>query len=141
MNSRSRLFWLLIPLSFAGVLLTAALLHPNPTGIGTHRALGLPDCLFHYLTGRICPSCGLTTSFTYLVHLHGLKAFQAHPLGPVIFLLYALLSFLALLEFGGRLTLLSDFFKGKNSGWIYGGLILYIGTWISRLIWGLPHNS
>jgi hypothetical protein len=69
----------LILLVLAGIWLTvfvlAALLNPyNPDGtpktMGTHRGppLNLPDCTFKEFTGMPCPSCGMTTSFSLLIH-------------------------------------------------------------------------
>src|SRR5580698_5646032 len=34
----------------------------------THRQLGLPPCTFKDVTGLLCPSCGMTTSFSLLIH-------------------------------------------------------------------------
>src|SRR5215475_13498262 len=35
--------------------------------LATHRQLGLPECSFKVMTGKPCPSCGMTTSFALLV--------------------------------------------------------------------------
>src|SRR5437879_1484985 len=35
--------------------------------LATHRQLGLPECAFKVMTGKPCPSCGMTTSFALLV--------------------------------------------------------------------------
>lgn len=50
------------------LLLTAALLRPDPAGHGTHRQLGLPPCTLLLYTGFPCPSCGMTTSWSHLMH-------------------------------------------------------------------------
>ena len=36
--------------------------------MGTHMQLGLPDCSFKALTELPCPSCGMTTSFSLVMH-------------------------------------------------------------------------
>lgn len=51
-----------------GLLLTAGLLTPDPSGAGTHRQLGLPECSFQLMfAGTPCPSCGMTTSWSHLM--------------------------------------------------------------------------
>lgn len=129
-----RFAWLILPLAFIGVTLTAAVLTPNPQGFGTHQKLGLPPCLFLLMTGWLCPSCGLTTSFTQLVHFHWIKAFSAHPLGPVFYLGFALLSLFSIFEFFGKKTPLGSFLRGQHVNWVYGGLVIYLMTWGGRLI-------
>jgi len=68
------------------VTVTAAVLHPDPSGHGTHTQLGLPPCPSVLLFNRPCPGCGLTTSFTALIHGQFAFAFHAHPLGPFLYL-------------------------------------------------------
>ncbi len=50
----------------------------------THEQLGLPPCRFLQLTGRPCPSCGLTTSFALLAHGDPRSAFRANLAGPFL---------------------------------------------------------
>ena len=53
----------------------------------------LPDlCLFHRLTGRPCPSCGLTRSWSALLHGDLGAAFRFHRLGPPLLLALVLLA-------------------------------------------------
>ncbi|MBY0233059.1 MAG: DUF2752 domain-containing protein [Gemmataceae bacterium] len=64
--------WLLagMALAFAAVFVLALRIDPyrdGPQTAGTHRQLGLPPCSFLEVTGRPCPSCGLSTSFSYTV--------------------------------------------------------------------------
>lgn len=62
----------------------AALLTPNPNGVGTHQQLGLPPCSFLKITGIICPHCGLTTSFALLARGRVIDALAANPAGPAL---------------------------------------------------------
>jgi Protein of unknown function (DUF2752) len=40
----------------------------RPRELGTHEQLGLPPCSFRALTGKPCPSCGMTTSISLAAH-------------------------------------------------------------------------
>ena len=77
------------------VVLLSAWLRPDARGFGTHQQLGLPPCSFEAVTHVPCPGCGLTTSFTNMAHLHVVDAFRAHLMGPLLFLLTALVAALA----------------------------------------------
>ena len=75
-------------------------LTPDPAGHGTHQQLGLPPCTIYYLTGRPCPSCGLTTSVSAILHGQLVLAWRANPMGFVMVaaaLAVAINSLLALL--------------------------------------------
>ena len=70
-----------------GVLVMVAVglyLTPDPAGHGTHQQLGLPPCTIYYLTGRPCPSCGLTTSVSAILHGQFGLAWRANPTGFLI---------------------------------------------------------
>lgn len=80
-----QLVWFLlwaVTTGFALYLSPAKQLH------GTHTQLGLPPCPSAAFFDRPCPGCGLTTSFTAMVHGDFLTAFQANPFGPVFYLLF-----------------------------------------------------
>ena len=68
------------------VITLAALLTPNPDGVGTHRQLGLGACTILSLTGYPCPMCGMTTTFTHMAHLDPASALVTQPFGVVLFL-------------------------------------------------------
>lgn len=74
--------------SWVAVTGFAAFLRPSSQGHGTHTELGLPPCPCVLFFGRPCPGCGLTTSFTNLVHGNVLAAFRAHPFGPILYLIF-----------------------------------------------------
>jgi hypothetical protein len=70
------------------VLIIAARLTPNRSGVGTHTLLGMEQCQFLALTGIPCPGCGMTTAFSLFVRGRVTTSFYVQPMG-------ALLAFLA----------------------------------------------
>ncbi len=60
-------------------------LDPSPRGHGTHMQLGFAPCPSVALLGRLCPGCGMTTSFAHMVRLQFVDAFQANAFGPVLY--------------------------------------------------------
>jgi hypothetical protein len=64
-----------------GLIATAGRLSPDPRGFGTHEQLGLSPCAILRLTGRPCPTCGMTTSFAWLVRGESARAWRANPAG------------------------------------------------------------
>ena len=69
---------LLVPLAVAGWL------RPDPNGFGTHRQLGLPPCTSVWLFGVRCPSCGMTTSWSYAVRGHWRAAIGCNAGGALL---------------------------------------------------------
>lgn len=72
-----RLLVLVIP----AVFLLAWILNPDVSGKGTHRQLGLPECLLWRATGVRCPTCGMTTAFANFVRGQWSAAWQANSAG------------------------------------------------------------
>lgn len=71
------------------VFAVAALLTPYdergiPLSHGTHRQLGLPPCALKLLAGIPCPSCGMTTSISLLMHGEMTAAWRANWAGVVV---------------------------------------------------------
>jgi len=71
----------------AGLLGLAKTLEPDPRGFGTHTQLGLRPCAFATLTGRLCPTCGMTTSFAWFTRGRIDRSWQANPAGCLFALL------------------------------------------------------
>jgi len=86
----TRLAYVLYMGLFALMNAVAWRLTPSASGIGTHEQLGLPACGFLTVTGWPCPSCGLTTSVSHLVHGEIIQAIIVQPFGVA---LYAVLLF------------------------------------------------
>ncbi|MFQ5425198.1 MAG: DUF2752 domain-containing protein [Phycisphaerae bacterium] len=68
----------------AGVLSLAVWLRPDVRGFGTHEQMHLPPCGFMVTSGLPCPTCGMTTSFSLMMHGHPLAAVIAQPAGAVL---------------------------------------------------------
>jgi hypothetical protein len=103
-------------LSFLGisVFIIAAVLDPyESSGLarthGTHTQLGLPPCTMKLMTGLSCPGCGMTTSFSLLMHNDLYQALQTN--WAAVFIALLTLSMTALLSItaatGYRLARLS----------------------------------
>lgn len=75
---------LCIAIGCLAVLIMAARLKPNPAGLGTHRTMGLQACGFMNSTGLPCPSCGMTTSFSWLAHGNLAASLYVQPMGTVL---------------------------------------------------------
>lgn len=84
MGSVGRFTFVLVAVALAGVLLLARWLKPDERGYGTHEQLGLPPCAFRALTGIPCPSCGMTTSFAFVVRGRLLSAAWTNPGGCLL---------------------------------------------------------
>lgn len=71
------------------ILITAASIPPSPAGTGSHTRLGLSRCTFMDRTGIPCPSCGMTTSFAWLVRGNVLASAYTQPMGCLLAILAA----------------------------------------------------
>lgn len=125
-----------------GLLCAAAWLTPSPSGHGTHQqfqfrsGIGLQPCTWAGLTGRPCPSCGMTTAFAHAADGELVAAFKAQPMGAV----------LALAASAGFWIALHVALTGSNAGALLGRmmgrrllwcmLVLLVGAWIYKIaVW------
>ncbi len=56
----------------------------RPLASGTHRQLGLPACGMLSACGIACPSCGMTTAISLVMHGDPRAAWQANPAGLLV---------------------------------------------------------
>ena len=66
------------------VLGVALWLVPSPTGVGTHRGLGIPPCGWMQAYDVPCPTCGMTTAFSLAAHGSLLRSAYVQPMGFVL---------------------------------------------------------
>lgn len=113
----------------------AIYLHPDGRGHGTHQALGLPPCPSVLIFDRPCPGCGLTTSWTALIHGNIPLAFAAHPLGPILYAIFTAGAWMSLYGWRKGKLLLTDsagFTRGFAVGFAiflaFGGIRMALTT-------------
>jgi Protein of unknown function (DUF2752) len=85
-----RAFAAVMSLGCMALLVTAALLKPDPSGMGTHLALGLAPCGFLQATGLPCPTCGMTTSWAWFARGNLAASVWVQPMGTLLALLTAM---------------------------------------------------
>lgn len=84
MTSRGRLLAALIAALLLAWLFLGASLTPDSSGMGTHRQLGLPPCGWVAAFNKPCPTCGMTTAFTYAAHGMARASLVAQPFGTLV---------------------------------------------------------
>jgi hypothetical protein len=127
---------ILLFIGAALVLVTAVLLEPDPSGVGTHQQLGLPPCVILSLFGIPCPLCGMTTSFALMADGDLAEAFQTQPFAAVLFLVTALSAIVSGLELAApahRWRLLLSCFKGREVGVLTAVFIAMIAAWAYKI--------
>lgn len=85
---------LAIAAALTAVFVAAFRIHPynadgTPKSSATHTQLGMPPCNFVTLTGKPCPSCGMTTSFALLVRGDVANSMRANWVGSIMCVLWA----------------------------------------------------
>ena len=110
------------------------LLTPSAIGIGTHQQIIPVPCLFRMFIRIPCPSCGLTTSISHLLHGDILKSFVIHPLGPTFFVLLVIIIIQSIRGLIKGLAWWNVTEKRWFQNLILCGIGLYLGIWVMRLI-------
>ena len=138
--------WVRISLLAIGIMLVAVFalavwLNPynadgTPRNMATHTKLGLPPCNFVELTGKPCPSCGMTTSFALLVRGDVGNSLNANWVGALLAATWAgLLVWCFASAAANRLFLIPDG-RGETiiTVFVGGFLVLMVGRWVAILI-------
>ncbi len=118
----------------AALLIVAAWLRPDPSGMDTHSQLGLPRCGWPGAYGIPCPTCGMTTSFALLVRGRVISAFTDQPLGALL----ALTTITALL-LGVRALITGrswriNIYRCKPGRIIFGGVLITLAAWGYKIL-------
>jgi len=136
-----RISLLAIGIMLVGVFALAAYLNPynadgSPRSMATHTTIGLPPCNFVDLTGKPCPSCGMTTSFALLVRGDVGNSLSANWVGTIIAAVWATL----LVWCFASASAAKLYFIPRDRGelvltvFVGGLLVLMIGRWVAILL-------
>ncbi len=135
MHRFTRVSLVVIALGLCVIFGIAAYLHPydpdgTPRSMATHTQLGMPPCNMIALTGKPCPSCGMTTSFSLLVHGDVRNSLRANWVGTLLALVW-----MSLIPWG-----IGSAIRGKPLGIrsIEGPLTLLVGVFFTLMLarWG-----
>jgi hypothetical protein len=116
------------------MLAIAMRLSPNPAGMGTHQQLGLPPCTSVMWWGVRCPACGMTTSWSHLMHGDVVQSAQANTGGMLLALLSIVLApWMVVSGVRGRW-----WFGPLDQQWLFVGMgVVFLVTtvqWVGRLL-------
>jgi hypothetical protein len=139
----TRVSLLVVGALLAGIFGIAFWLNPydangQPRTMATHTQIGLPPCNFVILTGKPCPSCGMTTSFALLVRGDVGASLRANWAGTLIAVLWALTMVWAIASGIHGKPLFIPRGRGELvlTGIVGVVLILMLGRWVAVLISG-----
>jgi hypothetical protein len=117
-----------------GLLGLARKLEPDPRGFGTHAQLGLRPCSFLRMTGRLCPTCGMTTAFAWVVRGRVDRGWRANPAGCLLALLcLPLAAWLCCSAIMNRPAGFSSFSRPLLF-LVVGTVVVSVASWFVRLI-------
>jgi hypothetical protein len=118
----------------AGLLGLARTLKPDPRGFGTHTQLGLPPCIFATATGRLCPTCGMTTSFAWFARGRLDRSWQTNPAGCLLALLSVPIIVWLVASAVENHPVGCTSLTGPLVGSLVAAVVLGLASWLIRLI-------
>jgi Protein of unknown function (DUF2752) len=89
LSRTDRLGLFLLGILLLALLGVASWLNPDPTGMGTHLQLGLPNCTMNAFLGIPCPGCGMTTAWAHTLNGDLAKGVECNAAGVLLCLLAA----------------------------------------------------
>jgi hypothetical protein len=112
---------------------------PDGRGHGTHEQLGMAPCSWPILYDAPCPTCGVTTAATHLVHLDPIRAVATQPFGAFLAGLGLYAAWLAARSLVCRTSLVGELATKPYGRLIRLALLLGFGSWAYVwLTWPTP---
>lgn len=136
-----RLYALGFALAAMIILMVAFRLVPSESHMGTHRQLGLPKCGFVLMTGFPCPTCGMTTAFSFMTHGCILDALRSHVAGSMMAVVTAgvLANSLWCLVTGRYVSL--NWYRVNPVRLVWMITVVLVGSWALNIFLGLAGGS
>lgn len=135
-RGRVRLVNILLFIGAFTILGLARWLEPDPSGVGTHIQLGLDPCVFLSALKVPCPMCGMTTTFSLMMHLSPVQALMTQPFGALLSVLTVVIAITSGLETINpreRWTFLSVYMEGREVRLIAGLSIVWMASWAYKI--------
>lgn len=136
-TARMRWCGALVACAGGAVLTIAASVAPNGNGVATHEKLGLPPCGFLVMSGLPCPTCGMTTSFSWMMHGHPLRSLASQPLGALLCLgtMATVIVGMWMAATGRRLMI--DWVRFSPAGLMFTLAAVFFLAWGAKIAYGL----
>lgn len=134
LSKTARVILAILALALIVVLGLAGMLRPDPRGFGTHMQLGLGPCGFREITGKPCPSCGMTTAFSWTMRARFVEGWRANPAGLAIAVMCVMsLPWLFAASISGR-TWPFRSAEGPLVGVVLAGVAMALVLWAIRVL-------
>jgi hypothetical protein len=106
----------------------------QPLTMASHTQLGMPPCNMVVMTGKPCPACGMTTSFSLLAHGDVLASLRANWVGTLMAAFtWSLIPYGILCAVKGRMVGLRNP-EFALTILLSGLLVLMVGRWLWIMI-------
>lgn len=137
----SRLKAVLVFIGCVAILSIAVWVNPDQAGHGSHQQLGLPPCNMVMITGYPCPTCGMTTAFSYSVRGRLISAIQAQPAGFLLAMLTLMTAIASVrVIFTGKVWVVNWYRISPAIVTIAAIAVILLG-WIFKLVMGVMNGS
>jgi hypothetical protein len=105
-----------------------------PRTMATHTQLGMPPCNMVMLIGKPCPACGMTTSFSLLMHGDIPASLRANWTGTLLGMTWlALIPWAVVSAFRGRYLFIRSG-EALTMAIVVAMLVLMLGRWAAVLL-------
>lgn len=139
--SLSRCKALLVLIGCVVLISIAVWVSPDRTGLGSHQQLGLPRCNMVMITGYPCPTCGMTTAFSYSVRGRLISAIQAHPAGFLLAILTMMTAIVSVRVICTGKVWVVNWYRISPAIVIVAAIAVILLGWIFKLVMGIMNGS